>query len=253
MPKEPGTPSANPPSRATEASEVEGIYADALLAGGNYERQQAALEKFLDSLTDEKTQEEARALVQELSQVEKGITFQITFPKKREFSEIEPDFSTLKSTRESDVQEIQRGVIGLATLCKRYLRRPMTTDTLPNHMVRRGWFGKSLGGIMSRYISYHQANKLRYNNIAGLQEKIGYLRLLLTSRTGHPELDKKIAAGKHKRVVEWGKKEDLVAAFDSFPDMDDYGELNDTDQKLERIAQIDAFCERIIRLFSKAS
>ncbi len=218
-----------------------------------YHRAEAALDKLLSSLSTEEGQEEAKKLVQEISSFEDGVTFEITFPEPRTFSTIEPDFSTLESKRESDIPEIKRLVLELVISCKRYLQRPMITDTLPSHMARREWFGRNFDlDIQKRYLPYHQSNKMRYNNIGGLQEKINYLQLLLSSKTGIPRIDEKIAAQGKPPRVEWDKKDEVLAVLNSFPNMEDYGDLDENlEEKLRRISQIDAFCDGYLTLFEK--
>lgn len=198
----------------------------------------APLEKLLDGLTEEPARQELEDLVRQLSNVDPNVSFEVTLPKERVFPEIHPDFSTLKTRNESVAQDIKEQIIELTAWCRQYLRRPMITDTFPDHAARRAWFTNppADADTMRRYLPYHQANKLRYNNISNLVQKIIFLNLLLNPRRGG---------------VEWDQREQVLEMLARFPNMEDYEDLNDPIAKRARIQEVDAFCEKVLDFFSK--
>ncbi len=193
---------------------------------------EAPLDKLLSSLEKEEARKELEDLIATVSKADPNVTFQVTFPAQEVIPEPHPDFSTLTSKSEALVRDIKREIVQVAGLARQHLRRPIITDTFPDHGARRRWFMNPplTPEVTERYMPFHQANKLRLNNFVSFESEARLIAVFLNSRRG----------------VEWDKKEQVLKAIDLFPDTNDYDAMTDVKAKLEYQKKLDTFCRAFL-------
>jgi len=149
-------------------------------------------------------------------------------------SVVDIDYSGFESEYPKQTPHIHREIKLVAEMCEKFLSGAIITDAFDgDHLKRREWRHMMYQKYGDAFDSLYSTNKLRINNIGGLQSWFETIGKALKIFKVHSE-----------------KSEAIQVLAKKFPSLEHYDE-NTVEQKLDLIHKMDTICKEFLELVAK--
>ncbi len=146
----------------------------------------------------------------------------------------EYDYSGFESVYPNQTPHIKLELEETVQACKDFLSGVVITDDFTDHSKRREWRHEMFAKYGSAFEKFYGQNKLRLNNISGLQlwfSTIGKAMDIFKVTSERGEAVKKLAA--------------------QFPELKEYDDSLSLDERLAFVKRVDETCKSFLELMSK--